>query len=122
MRATLGGAFTWGWSRSGGTGDTKYYSLFTNRLTLISTIDRVDNDGAAQQHEQPEDGEHGLGEAEAGTDLGLAGVLYLYFLVSAAADTRVSSHTSLRASASTMVPSLANIAACTAFITWCSPS
>ena len=37
----------------------------------ISTIDRVDNDGAAQQHEQPEDGEHGLGEAEAGTDLGL---------------------------------------------------
>ena len=56
---------------------------------LISTIDRVDNDGAAQQHEQPEDGEHGLGEAEAGTDLGLGWVLYLYFLVSAAADTRV---------------------------------
>ena len=64
-----------------------YASQFANRLTLISTIDRVDNDGAAQQHEQPEDGEHGLGEAEAGTDLGLAGVLYLYFLVSA--DTRV---------------------------------
>ena len=38
---------------------------------LIFTIHRVDNDGAAQQHEQPEDGEHGLGEAEAGTDLGL---------------------------------------------------
>ena len=49
----------------------------------------MDNDGAAQQHEQPEDGEHGLGEAEAGTDLGLAGVLYLYLLVSADADTRV---------------------------------
>ena len=57
---------------------------------LISTIDRVDNDGAAQQHEQPEDGEHGLGEAEAGTDLGLGrGPIYLYFLVSGDADTRV---------------------------------
>ena len=51
---------------------------------LISTIDRVDDYGAAQQHEQPEDGEHGLGEAEAGTDLGLAGVLYII-----SADTRV---------------------------------
>ena len=105
MKATLGGAFTWGWSRSGGTGDTKSCVFITvvkasqvviyvlvsqsNRLMLISTIDRVDNDGAAQQHEQPEDGEHGLGEAEAGTDLGLAGVLYLYLLVSADADTRV---------------------------------
>ena len=55
---------------------------------LISTIDRVDNDGAAQQHEQPEDGEHGLGEAEAGTDLSLAGVLYLFIFPGAGADTR----------------------------------
>ena len=48
---------------------------------LISTIDRVDDGGAAQQHEQPEDGEHGLGEAEAGTDLGLgAGSYILYYI------------------------------------------
>ena len=50
----------------------------------ISTIDRVDDGGAAQQHEQPEDGEHGLAEAEAGTDLGLGrGPIFI------SADTRV---------------------------------
>ena len=49
----------------------------------------MDDDGAAQQHEQPEDGEHGLGEAEAGTDLGLAGVLYIFIFPGAGADTRV---------------------------------
>ena len=64
--------------------------LFTNLLYVdISTIDRVDNDGAAQQHEQPEDGEHGLGEAEAGTDLGLSWVLYIFIFPGAGADTRV---------------------------------